>query len=151
MDLHIRKYVLFKAHKLEEQRKELFWLNAKREELRQNVIDASAFSMDGQPHGKGGTTDVTSNKAMKLLEIDRRIKSIKNDLSAFESVEKRLKGHLKQIYDETIVKECTDLDAKAMICNCGRAQLIRRRGKILTMIAKELGEYIDIEELEDWK
>jgi len=150
MDRRLRKYVLYRVQSREKSRKELDRLESIRKEMRGDVIDESSSVMDGQPRGKGGTSDVTQRKAFRLIEIDRRIDKLKMELSAIKNVEDKIYlmgGKAKTIYIETIKKECTDLTAKAQIIGMGRAQLIRGRAKILQLFAKEMGEYIDMKEL----
>ncbi len=154
MDKRIRKYMLYKAnHETREQdRKALAWLKKEREEMRKDLIDASPEYMDGQPKGKGQTGDPTQRKTMRLIEIDRRIEKLERELQVFKTLENEILPRddlKKQIYEETIKKTCTSLDAKADQIHIGRRQLINGRAKILEYIATELGEYMDMEDIHE--
>lgn len=152
MDKRIRKYVLYKVQRREKSRRELENLTSLRNKLRQEIIDESPSVPDGQPRGKGGTSDVTQRKALKLIELDRRIDKLGHELSVIKSVEERIyqMGHVtKEIYNETIKKECADLTAKAQLIGIGRTRLIQGRAKILELFATELGEYTNMIELQN--
>lgn len=146
MDKRIRKYILYKARTLEERKRELKKLQAKRSEMREDLIDSSNAPMDGQPTGKGKIGNPTELKALKLLEIDRRIKRLQEEIQVFNAFEKRVTGLQKDIYIETVKKDCTDLTAKAQQLCMGRRQLIEGRAKILRYLAQELGEWLKDDE-----
>ena len=158
MDLRVRKYVLYRVRKKENDRKYLIKLKQYRDQMKQDIIDESPDYMDGQPRGKGKTGDVTQRKALRLVDVDRRIERIEKELAAIQNVEDKInnmwsydrKGKRVNLaldmYNETIKKECTDLTAKAQLMNIGRRQLIQGRARLLEMFAVELGEYINIEE-----
>ncbi len=152
MDLHIRNYILYKIRTLDERKKELNRLLEARERMRSEVIESSPGAMDGQPRGKGGTSDPVLSKVLKLEEIDKRISVLDNELKAIERAEKKIYivgGNLSlRIYNETIKNEA-NLEYKAFEFGMGRATLWRYRSKLMEMIAKELGEYINLDELED--
>ena len=152
MDKRIRKFIMYKAQSQEQRRKELEWLKAKREEMRQDLIDSSPEYMDGQPRGKGGTGDPTQRKALKLIDIDKRVKTLEEELQVFKDYENEILPQdvlQKQIYEETVKKECLNLDAKAQQIHIGRRQLINGRARILRYFATKLGEYIDLEGLDE--
>lgn len=142
MDKRIRKYILYKARTLEERKRELKRLQYKREEMRKNLIDSSGSVMDGQPRGKGGVGNPTETKALKLTELDRRIKKLEEEIKVFTNFESTVTGIQKDIYIETVKKECVDLTAKSQQLCMGRRQLIEGRAKILRYLAQELGEYL---------
>jgi len=151
MDLRIRKYILYKVQNKDKNTSYLEKLKRLRNKMRAEIIDESPEYMDGQPKGKGQTGDVTQRKALKLIEVDRRIDHLEKELEAIKSVEKRIDTMgkvVKDIYNETIKKECTDLTAKAQLIPMGRRQLIQGRAKLLEMFAAEMGEYIDIDSLD---
>lgn len=91
MDIRIKKYIQYKVRTLEERRQELVKLKAKREELRREIMDASPETPDGQPRGKGGTGDPTQRKALKLIEIDRRIGVLDGELKRFVDIEQNIR------------------------------------------------------------
>lgn len=91
MDIRIRKYIQYKVRTLNERRKELDKLNAKREELRRQVIDESPAYMDGQPRGKGGTSNPTESKVIKLEKIDRRIGVLDSELKKYAEIEEKIR------------------------------------------------------------
>lgn len=145
MDKRIRKYILYKAKTLEERKKELRNLLERREELRKNLIDSTGAAPDGQPTGKGRVGNPTEQKALKLVEIDRRIDKLQEEIGVFTKFEANVTGRQKEIYIETIKKNCIDLTAKAQLLNMGRRQLIQGRAEILRYLAQELGEYLEKE------
>lgn len=149
MDLRVRKYVLYRVQNKEKDRRYLIKLKKIRDQMKQDIIDESPDYMDGQPRGKGKTGDVTQRKALKLIEVDRRIETLERELAAIDNVDSRIKTMGKKardIYEETIKKDCTDLTAKAQLIEIGRTRLIQGRAKILEMFATELGEYVDVKE-----
>ncbi len=152
MDLHVRNYILYKIRTLDERKKELNKLLEARERMRNEVIDSSPSAMDGQPRGKGGTSDPTLSKVLKLEQIDKRIGVIDNELKAIKRAEEKIfvvGGNLGlRIYNETIKHE-SNLEYKSMELGMGRATLWRYRSKLMEIFAKELGEYINLDELED--
>ena len=142
MDKRIRKYVLYKAKTLGERKQELKSLYAKRKE----VLDSTGgMQLDGTPTGKGKVGNPTEQKAFKLIEIDRRIKKLEEEIGVFTRFEAEVTGIQKEIYIETIKKNCINLTAKAELMGMGRRQLIERRAKILRHLAQELGEYLEKE------
>ena len=91
MDIRIRKYIQYKIRTLNERRQERYKLKELREELRQDVIDASPGAPDGQPKGKGNTGDPTYRKAVKLSEVDHRLDILDKELQKFEEIEQKIK------------------------------------------------------------
>lgn len=146
MDKRIRKYVLYKARTLEERKREFYGLLVKRKELRKNLLDSTGgTALDGQPTGKGRVGNPTEQKALKLVEIDKRIEKLQEEIRVFTNFEATVTGLQREVYIETIKKNCTNLTAKAELMGMGRRQLIERRAKILRYLATELGEYLEKE------
>jgi hypothetical protein len=145
MDKRIRKYILYKAKTLEERKRELQHLQIKRRELRNTLLDSTGgMAMDGMPHAKGKVGNPTEQKALKLVEIDRRINKLIEEIEVFDRFEKSLTDKVQiDVYRETVKKNCTDLTAKAQLLHMGRRQLIESRAKMLRYIAMELGEYFE--------
>lgn len=144
MDKRIRKYILYKAKTLEERRKELIRLREKRAEM-ERTRGSISISFDGQPKGKGKVGNPTEQEAIRFVEIDRRITKLEEEINVFAKFEKQVTGIQKEVYIETVKKNCIDLTAKAQQIGMGRRQLIQCRGKILSYLAKELGEYFENE------
>lgn len=148
MDIRIRKYIQYKARTLNERKKELYKLTKKREELRRDVIDSSPAGMDGQPRGKGGTSNPTESKVLRLEKIDKRIEVLDTEIKKFADVEQKifLMGRIANgVYKETILKEMNP-EYIAMQLGISRASLFNIKAKILEFIATELGEYLNDEE-----
>lgn len=149
MDLHVRNYILYKARTLNERKKELQRLQEKREQMRNDIIDSSPAFFDGQPRGKGQTGDPTQKKAMRLEELDKRIFMLDEELKSFLKAEDtiRLLGNLSwRIYQDTIRGQA-NLEYKAMEYGMCTRTLYNYRTKLMEILAKELGEYVDEEEL----
>lgn len=150
MDVRIRKYIQYKIRTLNERRKELLELNRKYEELRRQVIDESPACMDGQPRGKGGTSNPTENKVIKLEKIDKRKAVLEDEIKKFAEIEEKIKLMGREpylIYKHTIADELNPEYVSMEVGMC-RTSLFMAKGKIMEFIATELGEYIDLEELE---
>lgn len=144
MDKRIRKYILYKAKTLDERKKELRRLKEKRAEM-ERALGSISISLDGLPKGKGKVGTPTETEALRFVELDRRIARLEEEIQVFTTFEQRVTGLQREVYIETVKKNCIDLTAKAQQIGMGRRQLIQARGKILSYIAKELGEYFDNE------
>lgn len=137
--------MLYKVRTFGERKKELQKLLATREELRKDVIEETGNVPDGQPTGKGMTGNPTEKKALRLIEVDRRIARLEEEIRILTEFEKNLQGIQKEVYIETCKKDCINLTAKAQQIGMGRRQLIEMRGKILRYLAQQLGEYLERE------
>lgn len=149
MELQIRNYILYKARTFEQRKKELRKLKEIYEEMKRDIIDESPEYMDGQPHGKGGTSDPVSSKVIKFEKLDKRISTLEHELNTFAKAEEKINimGSLtRRIYKETI-KGQANLEYKAMEYGMGTRTLYNYRGQLLEMLATDLGEYLDIEKL----
>ena len=149
MELQIRNYILYKARTFEQRKKELQKLKKIYEEMKQDIIDESPGVPDGQPRGKGGTSDPTASKVLRFEQLDRRIKTLEKEIDTFAKTEEKINimGSLtRRIYKETI-KNQSNLEYKAMEYGMCPKTLYNYRGKLLEMIATDLGEYIDIDKL----
>lgn len=149
MDLHVRNYILYKARTFEERRKELEKLKKHYEEMKKDIIEESAGNLDGMPKGKGGKSDPVQNKVLRFEQLDKRIKVLSGEIETFKKVEEKIDmlGSLtRRIYKETIKKQ-SNLEYKAMEYGMSPKTLYNYRGKLLEMIAEDLGEYIDIDKL----
>ncbi len=149
MDLHIRNYILYKTRNLNEQKKVLQKLKKHYEEMKQDIIDETTGVMDGQPRGKGQISDPTQAKVIRFEQLDKRIKNIENELDVFKKFEEKvtIMGSLtRRIYNDTI-KGQSNLEYKAMEYGMATKTLYNYRGKLLEMLATDLGEYIDLEKI----
>lgn len=151
MDARISKYIQYRLRTLNERQKELQRLLAKREELRNNVIDASPDYMDGQPRGKGTTSSPTERKVIQLERLDKRIEKLEKELAEFKAIEQKiyLMGRIPRIIYERTIKGETLNDLVAAELGITDRALYIAKAKITSYIAKELGEYIDEKELEE--
>lgn len=150
MDIRIKKYIQYKIRTLSDRRRELNNLQRRREELRRDVIDESPLPQDGQPRGKGGTSNPVENKVLKLEKIDKRIGVLDAELKKYEEIEQkiRLMGRIPyEIYRQSIAKE---INAEYLAMELGMCErsLYTTKSKLLEFIATELGEYIDMNEIE---
>lgn len=151
MDIQIRKYIQYKVRTLNKRKLELMQLKEEREKARAEILETMATpNLDGMPHGKGNVGDPTQAKAIKLEEIDRRIGVLENEVKKFTEIEEKihLMGRTAEgVYKGTIVK---DLNAEyiAMECGLSRRSLFYMKAGLLRFIAKELGEYLDLDEKE---
>lgn len=142
MDRRLRKYMLYKAKEIDKSKSQLRSLIARRKDI---IDSLGGFSMDGQPHGKGLAGKPTEQRAIRLLKIDKRIARLEEEIAVFEKFEKESTGLARQVYFETIKKDCIDLNAKADLLNISPKKLFKTRGKILKYLATELGELFEEE------
>lgn len=138
MDKPIRKYVLYKARNLREMKKELKRLK----EVRQDIIDSSPLPPDGQPKGKGGTSNPVESKVLRLEKLNFRCDKLAREIEAIEGTRDLLDKYQQEIFDETVIKFC-DLTAKSDLLQIPIKRLHQERGKIVRLMAERLGEYIE--------
>ena len=151
MDLHVKNYILFKARTLGKQKKKLEQLNKAYERMRRDIIDESPTPPDGMPRGKGKTSDPVMSKVIRLEKISERIKAIDKEVLAFDRAEKRISELGEEsfrIYKETI-RGTANLEYKAEEYGMHRKTLWNYRTKLMKIIAEELGEYVDLDGLDD--
>lgn len=149
MDVQIGKYVQYKLRSLKKKRRQLKDLKARRDKLRQEIIDESPPPPDGQPKGKGATSSPVETKVIRLEKVEERIFQVDAELKKFEEIEKNISlmgREQKIIYKETILKDTT-ADVIADYLDIGRTKLFHIKSKLLEYIAKELGEYFDDDDL----
>jgi hypothetical protein len=149
MDIELRKYIQYKIRNQNKRKLELLNLKAEREKERQDILETiSTPNMDGMPHAKGSVGDPTQSRAIKLEEIDRRIEKLEKEIADFENIEKKihLMGRIPEdVYKQTIVKNM-NAEYVAMQNDISRRSLFNVKSALLKFIARELGEYLDLEE-----
>ena len=142
MDRPLRKYILYKSRNVKEMEKELRTLTEKKKD----IIDSSPLPPDGMPHGKGMTSNPVESKVIRLEKINERIQRLQKEIEAIRGTRDLLDPFMQAIYDEAIIKYCRDMRAKADLMNMDYDRLRKDRGKILTLIAKRLGEIFEDDE-----
>lgn len=91
MDIRVKKYIQYKIRTLSDRRREFDKLQRKRDELRMDIIDESPAPQDGQPRGKGGTSNPVETKVLKLEKIDKRIETLDREIKKFSEVEANIR------------------------------------------------------------
>ena len=152
MDIRIRKYIQYKIRTLNDRRQERVKLRELKEEMRQDIIDASPGAPDGQPKGKGNTGDPTYRKAYKLTEVDRRLDVLDKELKRFEEIEQKIKLMGKDVYGvyEATIKQELNPQYVALEVGMSERTLYNVKAKLLEYIATELGEYLNENELDKY-
>ena len=145
MDIRIQKYIQYKIRTLNERKKELERLMKQREELRKDIIDESPTPADGQPRGKGGTSNPVESKVLRLEKVDRRIGTLDEELKKFAEVEEKVRLMGREPY--TIYKKVIEAEYNgeyiAMELGMSFRTFCRMKAGLIRYIAEELGEYLE--------
>lgn len=150
MDLQTRNYILYKIRTISKRKREFERLKKERDIIRKDIIDESPAPIDGQPRGKGKTSSPVEHKVLRLENIEKRMSNLDREFLAFEQAEKKIRligGKSWRIYMDTIRNE-SNLDLKAMEYEMSNKSLYNYRVKLIELVAKELGEFLD---LNDWR
>ena len=149
MELQVRNYILYKLRTLEQQKKQLLKLKECLEERKRDIIDESSSEITGLPRAKGGKSDPTQSKVIRFEQLDKRVKTLEQELDTIEKFEGKVltMGSLtRRIYYETIRSQ-SNLEYKAMEYGMATKTLYNYRCKLLEMLATDLGQYIDTDKL----
>lgn len=149
MDKQLRSYLVNKLRNYEKDKKKLEMLKKILEERRMDIIEEQPAYMDGQPKGKGVTSNPTQSKVIRLDMLEKRIKALEWDFEAIKRFEEKISGMdeiMMRIYRDTL-RGRQNLEYKAMDYGMAVRTLYNYRTKLLKLLAIEMGECLDLEEL----
>lgn len=147
MDIQIRKYIQYEIRELSKRKKEQKKLEQRLKELRQEILDESPLPPDGQPRGKGASSNPVENKVIRLEKVEKRFEVLNRELENFDKLENKimLMGRIPRvIYKETIVGT-SNPEYVAISLGICRASLFNIKASILKYIGEELGLFLEEE------
>ena len=130
IDKKVYKYIDYELLHYEDNKKRL-------DEIREEILEASPLPPDGQPHGQGGNSNPTEQKAVKLISSVALMK-IEKTIGAIDKVYDRLENDHKKFFDWNYKKNA------GIVRTCQEVGIAERtyynmRDKIVYNVGMELG------------